>query len=181
MPSIVALLNSHLGDTRQGSSVLFERSCISEYVNFWVSGNGEIVLNTNAACAVRLHVQPFSTWRWGYSCRPDDDIASDTLSADDNPVRVNLVNAVPFNLVRTRTASDAASSMPVGPASTKTKVRRSWRKLGLSSASARSKAFRTLLRIRTSSANSFKPDANSANSSCPKWLWVTPVATIRMS
>src|ERR1700728_1011762 len=60
---IAALLNRHLGDTRQWFTVLFKGSGISDYIYVWISGNSEIVLNANAASAVRLHVQPFTSWR----------------------------------------------------------------------------------------------------------------------
>src|SRR5580704_9612408 len=92
---IATLLNRHLSDTRQGFSVLFQRSSISDYVYVWMSGNREIVLNADATRAVRLHVQPLTGWRRRYSCGPDDDLTCDTLSADDNAVRVDLVNLVP--------------------------------------------------------------------------------------
>jgi hypothetical protein len=49
-------LNRHLGDAWQWLSVLLERCCISDYVYVWISGNREIVLNTDAAGAVSLHV-----------------------------------------------------------------------------------------------------------------------------
>src|SRR5580693_5867284 len=53
---IATLLNRHLSDTRQGFSVLFQRSSISDYVYVWMSGNREIVLNADTAGAVRLYV-----------------------------------------------------------------------------------------------------------------------------
>src|SRR6202034_2100995 len=93
-PGIATLLNRHLDDTRQWFSVLFKGSRMSDYIHVWISGNSEVVLNADAAGAVRLYVQPFTNWRGSYSCRPDDDLTCDTLSADDNSVRVNLVNAV---------------------------------------------------------------------------------------
>src|SRR5579864_769037 len=92
---IATLLNRHLSDTRQWLSVLLERSSIPYYIYVWMSGNREVVLNADAAGAVRLDVQPFTCWRRRYSCGPDDHLTCDTLSADENPVRVDLVNAVP--------------------------------------------------------------------------------------
>jgi hypothetical protein len=91
---IVALLNRHLGDAWQWLSVLLERSCISDYVYVWISGNGEIVLNTDAAGAVSLHVQPFASWRRSHSRSPDDGLACDALPANDYSVRINLINAM---------------------------------------------------------------------------------------
>src|ERR1700723_1345185 len=94
-PGIATLLNRHLGDTRQWFTVLFKGSGISDYIYVWISGNSEIVLNANAASAVRLHVQPFTSWRRSHSRGPDHDLACDTHSSDDHAVRVNPVNAVP--------------------------------------------------------------------------------------
>src|SRR5580658_654821 len=91
---IAALLNRHLGDTRQWFSVLFEESGISHDIYVWISGNSEVVLNADAAGAVGLYVQPFTSWRGSYSCRPDDDFAGDTFPAYDNPVSVNSINTV---------------------------------------------------------------------------------------
>src|SRR5580704_13096672 len=91
---IATLLNRHLSDTGQRFSVLLQRSSISDYIYVWMSGNREIVLNADAAGAVRLHVQPFTGGRRRYSRGPDDDLTCDTLSADDNPVRVNSVNTM---------------------------------------------------------------------------------------
>jgi hypothetical protein len=92
---IVALLNRHLGDAWQWLSVLLERSCISDYVYVWMSGNREIVLYANAAGAVSLHLQPFARWRWSHSRSPDDGLACDAFPANDYSVRVDLINAVP--------------------------------------------------------------------------------------
>jgi len=74
---IPTLLNRHLGDTRQWFPVLLERSRISNYIYVGITGNREIVLNANAAGAVRLHVQPFTSWRRSHSCGPDHDLACD--------------------------------------------------------------------------------------------------------
>src|SRR5258707_7620145 len=59
---VLALLNRHLGDARQWLSILLEGSRIYNYVHVWISGNGEIVLNTDAARAVSLHRQPYASW-----------------------------------------------------------------------------------------------------------------------
>jgi len=91
---IAALLNRHLGDTRQWFSVLLKRSSVSDYIDVWMSRNRKVVLNADAAGAVRLYVQPFTSWRGSNSCRSDDDFACDTFPADDNPVSVNSVNTV---------------------------------------------------------------------------------------
>src|SRR5580704_17281052 len=58
---IAALLNRHLGDTRQWFSVLFEESGISDHIYVWISGNSEVVLDADAAGAVRLCVEPFTS------------------------------------------------------------------------------------------------------------------------
>jgi hypothetical protein len=58
-----------------------------------MSGNREVVLNADAAGTVRLYVQSFAGGRRRYSPSPDHDLSCDTLSADDNPIRVNLVAA----------------------------------------------------------------------------------------
>src|SRR5882724_6097979 len=59
-----------------------------------MSGNRQVALNADAASAVRLDIQPFSSWRRSYSCRPDHDFGLDLLATDDNSVPINLVNAV---------------------------------------------------------------------------------------
>jgi len=61
---VLALLNRHLGDARQWLSILLEGSRISNYVYVWISGNGEIVLNTNAPGVVGLRAQPFAFIRF---------------------------------------------------------------------------------------------------------------------
>jgi hypothetical protein len=61
-PCIATLLNRHLGDTRQWFSALFKGSGISDYIYVWISVNSEVVLNADAAGAVRLYVQPFTSW-----------------------------------------------------------------------------------------------------------------------
>src|ERR1700730_11118271 len=60
-PCIATLLNRHLGDTRQWFSVLFKGSGISDYIYVWISVNSEVVLYADAAGAVRLYVQPFTS------------------------------------------------------------------------------------------------------------------------
>jgi hypothetical protein len=45
-----------LGDTRQWFSVLFEESGIAHDIYVWISGNSKVVLNADAAGAVRLYV-----------------------------------------------------------------------------------------------------------------------------
>ena len=82
---------------------------------------------------------------------------------------------------RDSSASCPASSTPVGPAPTMTNVRKRRRETGSGSRSAISNAPRT--RPRSSSASSivFIPGASCANSGCPKYDGIAPVATIRSS
>jgi len=143
----VTLLNRHLGDTRQWFSFLFERSGISDYIYVWMPGNRQIVLNADAAGVIRLHVQPFTSWRRSYSRSPDHDLACDTLSADDNPVNVNLVNTM-------------------SPAHFYAKIfQPAFGRLGSSSASPCSNAFRTLLRMRTTEIAQLPTSAKAVSTS----------------
>jgi len=91
---VLALLNRRLGDARQWLSILLEGSRISNYVYVWISGNGEIVLNTNAAGVVGLRAQPFARCRRSHTRSPDNGLARNVLSAHDYSIRVNLINAV---------------------------------------------------------------------------------------
>jgi hypothetical protein len=56
----IGLVESPLGRRQALLSILLEGSRISNYVYVWISGNGEIVLNTNAAGVVGLRAQPFA-------------------------------------------------------------------------------------------------------------------------
>src|ERR1700722_21018029 len=64
---IATLLNRHLGDTGKWFSVLLKGSGISDYINVGIFGDSEVVLNADAAGAVRLYVQPFTSRRGSYS------------------------------------------------------------------------------------------------------------------
>jgi len=92
---VLALLNRYLGDAWQRLSIMLKGSGISNYVYVRISGNGEIVLNLNAACPVGLDIQPFARWRRSHTRSPDNGLACDAFSAHDYSIRVNLINAVP--------------------------------------------------------------------------------------
>ena len=71
-------------------------------------------------------------------------------------------------VVRAMSARAPASSTPVGPAPTTTKVSHSLRRSGSASRSAISKAVSRRLRISSASSIVFKPGAVRAHSGCPK-------------
>ena len=91
-------------------------------------------------------------------------MSSRMIRADSGWMRRNS----DLSVLRTSTAIAPAISTPVGPAPTRTKVRRSRWRAGSSSASACSNACRILFRIATASARFFSPGANFANSLWPK-------------
>ena len=74
----------------------------------------------------------------------------------------------PLKVTRTISAKDAASSTPLGPAPTSTKVICRVRSLASSVVSASSNAPRILARIVSASLRLFSPGAYRVNSSCPK-------------
>ena len=62
-----------------------------------------------------------------------------------------------------------------------TKVMKAWRSSGSVLRSAASKARKTRRRISSASSMLFSPGAAAAQSSCPKYEWVAPVASSRKS
>ena len=74
-----------------------------------------------------------------------------------------------------------ASSTPVGPAPTTTTVSHRSFSVGSATISAISKAPKMRRRSSRASSRVFMPGAKKANSSCPKYDWVTPAATMRLS
>ena len=73
------------------------------------------------------------------------------------------------------------SSTPVGPAPITTKVSHSARSVGSAASSAISNFDRMASRVNRASSIVFIPGAYSANSSLPKYEWVAPAATIKVS
>ena len=117
--------------------------------------------------------------------------ASRSLSGNEGrivgPASTRMMRAWPVSMDRNssrsvRRAISArvpASSTPVGPPPTRTKVSSSCRLAGSLSRSARSNASSTRRRISSASSSVLSPGASRAHSSCPKYAWVVPVATIK--
>ncbi len=82
---------------------------------------------------------------------------------------------------RDSSASCPASSTPVGPAPTTTNVSQRRRATGSLSCSAISKAPKILPLSSSAWSIVFIPGASTANSGCPKYDWLAPAATIRLS
>jgi len=80
---------------------------------------------------------------------------------------------------RAISATAPASSTPVGPPPTITKVSHAARRSGSISRSAASKASRMRRRMSRASSIVLSPGANRAQSSWPKYECAAPVATIR--
>ena len=74
-----------------------------------------------------------------------------------------------------------ASSTPVGPPPTSTNVIHARRTSASASRSAASNAIRIRRRISIASSIVLRPGANGAQSSCPKYAWWAPVATMSVS
>ncbi len=86
-----------------------------------------------------------------------------------------------FSARRASSAIWPVISTPVGPPPTATNVSHAFRFSGSSSSSASSSAPKIRARWATASASVFIPGANSSYSSCPKYDWPPPAATIRLS
>src|SRR5580692_6039299 len=92
---ISALLECHLGDSRERFAVLIERCSVANYKNFRVFCHGEVRLHAYSTCWIGIHVKPLTRGRWCDAGCPDDRLAEDPFARDDDAVRVNTVNAAP--------------------------------------------------------------------------------------
>ena len=111
-------------------------------------------------------------------------MASGSFPPSSRSTRTDAGSNVRNSPLRQRTASSRtwpASSTPVGPAPTITTVSHFARSPGSSATAAISNAPKIRRRSSRASSIVFMPGAKRASSSWPKYDWVTPVATIRLS
>src|SRR6266481_4792501 len=94
-PCIAPLLNRHLCNTCQWLAVLIERCGIANHKDLGMAGHSQILLDAYPTGAVCLRAQLLACWRGRHTRGPDHGFAQNTLPRHRDPVRVDLIDALP--------------------------------------------------------------------------------------
>src|SRR5215472_4574154 len=91
---IASLLDRNLSDAGQRRSILLQQGRVAHHEHFRMLRHGQIIQYLDPSSAIRLHPQPLSGRRWGYTRSPDHRLARDPIARHNDAILIDLIDGL---------------------------------------------------------------------------------------